>query len=802
MTGPTRVAALAAAVALAACTGTTPPASGALLNEPTALAFFRGVTIKSGLDSTGPYPYRPYIAIANAGSNDLSILDGADDSLVRAPALLRGLVYPVPGRPVLLASADLGDVTHKPDLLVVVTAGDSPTGGGSQLEVIRTWAADGAIVGPPVDLGADILALVSLPPDPANPGTAQLVAALAGERIAVVTFTRSTAGDGTGIDPSAATIAVSDPLGFQPMDLALVPGDRAHVYAASHEPLPGGVLGVAEVNLTGTPAFGRALNANAPTRLVAGALLAESDELRDLSSAVAAAWDETAFTDASLGFAPRPTVGRVYAVLDESGCGLQAAIGCGIVAIDPVTGDLLPDPTPSGTFHAPFLAPIAIPGIQALATSIPRTPQFAPDPLDPQYAVTWLRIAVSVGFRQTTAAAGVASADGVLNFVDLARWDTPSEQSAHENVRATVASSRPAGTPGSQWIVLQGPGGPVSHLDAAGLTTSVAVTAGYTPTDTWTVGRESVLPNLTSRRAEPGYDGTPSIALQQTSADGSVAAAVRLWDPMLGVHAGDTVVLEPSGLGTCGPFEATVTELVAPDLVHPGGWVRLGHRVLAPGTPAVPAATLAGWNGCVDQIPTARPATGGPFFAATFRAGEYVLVRGTGTAALHVGRPQLGVPFTVEWQDETPLAATCLLPPAAPWTDPRVGTVPSCDPGSACRDACELLLRVRLARRTAYVPELPADLTGPALRFTLALEQPSQPVYRDMGLTLTTSDGKVPFRVGTTVGSPTDARAVVPFDRSPWSNASGIRFLVPFAGGIVLDGTPTLPGVAASNTIF
>ena len=148
---------------------------------------FRGVTTKHGLDPANPSrPYFPHIAVANAGANDVSIVDGVDDSLVAAPIPLRGLVYPLPGRPALLASGDLGDL--KPDLLVAVSAGDS------RLQIIRTWAADGAVVGE-VDLGADVLALAALAPDPGAPGAVQIVAALAGERVAVVTFTRTAGGD-------------------------------------------------------------------------------------------------------------------------------------------------------------------------------------------------------------------------------------------------------------------------------------------------------------------------------------------------------------------------------------------------------------------------------------------------------------------------------------------------------------------------------------------------------------------------------------------------------------------------------
>ena len=260
-----RLAAAVAALGLAACKSTSAPAITALFEEPSAVAVFRGVTTISGLDTspTAPYPYHPFIVLANAGRNDLAIIDGTDDVQVPAPVPLRGLVYPVPGRPLHLLAADLGD--RKPDLLVVVTAGDLPWLGGSRLQVIRTWEKTGAIEGA-VDLAqylpttaaqdsptADVVDLLALPFDPAVPGTVQVVAALAGERIAVVSFGR--AASGTAIDLGRTQVTMSAPLGFQPLHLALIPGDRSRVFAASTDPLPGNVQGVAEISLTGTPTF-------------------------------------------------------------------------------------------------------------------------------------------------------------------------------------------------------------------------------------------------------------------------------------------------------------------------------------------------------------------------------------------------------------------------------------------------------------------------------------------------------------------------------------------------------------------
>lgn len=773
----TRLISAAALVAvLAACSSTAAPEAGALLKEPSSVAVFRGVTIKSGLDPSASPPYRPYIAVANAGSDDLTILDGVDDSVLPAPALLRGLVYPIPGRPVLVAAADLGD--GKPDLLVVLTAGDLPWLGGSRLQVVRTWAPDGAVVGS-VDLGADVLALAVLASD--APGSVKIVAALAGERVALVTFSRSTAGDGTAIDPALATTAVSAPLGFQPVDLAVIPGDTSRVFAASLDPLPGGIHGVAELDLTGSaPAFSAALDAHAPTRLVGVAHLAEAIPL-------STALDQAAF----VGQTP---VDRVYAVLDESGCGLLASIACGLVAIDPVTRDLLPDPTPAGTMHAPFRAPIPVVG-SAVALGVMGPPKEPPSAAEPQYAGTYVRIAAGSGARQTTAIGGLAATDGALTIVDLARWDVPNQQAIHANLRATVTPTRPEGTAGAQWLVLEAPGGgTVSHLDAVGLTTSVGGTAGYTPSDTWTVTREGLLPNLLLRRAEAGNDGAPWLALQQTAPGGSVQAAVRLWDPTLGVRAGDTVVIDPTGLGSCGEFEATVADVAPPDATRPGGYVHLTHRTFSPGTPVVPPATLAKWNACVDIIPVGAPPGSGPFFAATFRAGGYVLVRGAGSSLVHVGRPELGQAFSVAWQDETALASACPLPPSVPWPS----TPPACD--ATCREGCELLQRVRLARRVGYVVEPPSDLTGPALTFTLALEEPSVAVPRNVALVIATTEGRLPYRAAPNVGVPLDPRAVVPFDRSPWSAVAGVRFFVPYASGDVLDMSPTLEN-GLGNTI-
>jgi hypothetical protein len=787
-----RLAAVLAAVAAAACTSSSAPQAGAHLAEPSSVAVFRGVTIRSDLDPSGlstPNPYRPYLAIANAASNDLSIVDGVDDTLITAPAVVRGLVYPVPGRPVILAAGDLGDLG--PDLLVVVTAGDLPWLGGTQLQVIRTWAADGAIVdrtdgAPAVDFGADVLALLALPPDPAVPGAVKLVAALAGEQVATVTFKRVSGSTRIDVDAAQATVTRSGGLGFQPLSLAAIPGERTRVFAASTDQLPGGTFGVAQLDVTGTPFLAAELNAHAPTRLVAAGRLAEVAGLSPDTTAAA--------------FAGSPAVDRVFAVLDESlracpelgpgarcaSCGFDAAIPCGLVALDPdpLKRDLLPDlvdPALAGSMHGPFRAPIPVPFPLALGFSGP--PVRA---VDPQYAGSYQRVASGSLTWQTTGVLAVASADGYLTFVDAARWNVPSSQFISPSVTAKVASTRPSGTSGTQFLTLVDPhsGATVAHTDASGLTTSVTVTAGFTPTDRWTVTREGALPGLVTRRAESFGDG--SLALQATSG-GVAQEVVRLWDPTLGVTAGDIVVIEPTGLGTCTRFEATITGLLPPAPARPGGSVTLGHR-----TP-----TVVAWDRCVDLLAaTSNVAQQGPGTLATIRAGGYVLLRGTGSGARHVGRPAMGQRFEVAWQDEAALttgADRCALPPAVPWP----GGGAAC--GDACRARCDALVRARLSRRIAYVNELPAGVTGPALAFTLGLAQPTGTVPRDLALVIDTFDGRAPFRLTVSAGYPVDPREALPFDRSPWAKDGGIRFLVPWAGGSVLDTTPSVSGGAPTT---
>jgi hypothetical protein len=754
VTNPLRLAALAAAV-LAGCGDDPAVEQGLLLAEPSAVAVYRGLTPKRA-------DVRPYVAIANAASNDLTILDAVDDSPVLAPVPLRTLVIPVPGRPALLASAELGDSTagdEKPDLLVAVTAGSSA------LQVIRTWVSGGGVAcggegeDPCVELGADVLALVALP-SPA-PGEALVAAALAGGELAVVRYRRAGTPDGA-IDLAGVGVS-STALGFQPVSLAVTPGVGTHVWAASPD-----LDGVARIAVAaGVPSYaGELLNARAPTRLVAAARLAE----RAAGSAVVyqqAGVDPAALVSA---FEGQPVVERVYAILDESSCGLDAEIACGLVALDPLapapTVDaLVPDPTPLGTMHAPFRAPIPIPG-RALALATTPPPVNPPSPADPVFAGTYMRIGTNLGARASTGAAAVASSDGGIYYVDLGRWEIPSDRLVHENVGVTVTASGVPGAPA---------------LDPA---VAVTVTPGYTPTARWTVTYEGVLPGLLSRRAQIRDEGGPALALQVGEGEGA-SEVVRLFDPTLGVTAGDTVVIDvvdPDAPGTCtGQFEVQVAGFVQPaSATIAGGAVRIAEKDPSNGK----------WHSCFVDLTSPGATVEG--LRATFRGGTepFVLVRGAAAAAVHVGRPRPGLEFSLVWTPET--TAACPLPPAVPWPA-SPDAVPLCDEG--CRLACQDLLRARLARRIGYVPESAAiDPQGPALAFTLAAV--AEPV-RDLALVIDTREGRAPMRQGDPAGPGLNPGAVVPFDRSVFRPASGVRFFVPYASGVVLDATPTARGGVA-----
>jgi hypothetical protein len=720
MTARVRIAAAALACALAACGDDEAQPQGLLLAEPNGAAPFHGLT---GSDTTA----RPYLAIANAGTNDLTILDALTNRGVPAPFPLRTLVYPVPGRPVLLASARLGDGNDRPDLLVAVTAGDS------RLQVIHTWDASGAI-GDTVDLGGDVLAIVAVP-SPA--GRARIAAALSGRRIAVAEFIR--VGTAAPYEIAPATTSV-DPISTNPVQLvalAAIPGVEDRIWGATPDE-----NGVAEIAIgpDGTPSYaGTILDAGGPTRLVAAARLAE----RGLGEGGLdpANWATTS---------PEP---RVYAVLDESGCGPGTPTSCGLVALDPGTRTRALDFAEPPAIRQPR-EPLALRGSAvALAASGPPAVPPSTAAEDQKYAPPFMRLWPAPGPRPTTAVAAVASTDGAIYFVDLARWELPSDQAensglVHQNIGAAVSSVRaPATESGAveQWLVLDPPGAGtvVAHTDPA-LSSAVRLTPGFTPSDRWTVTREGVLPGLSSRRAEAV--SATSLALQ---VPGGGSEVVEVANPAVGIRAGlgeagDLVVVtDPSAVGSCAAtFEGRIVGFDAPATGSPGGALNV--------QPAEPR-----WADCFTGLP------GKPNLRATVRAGGYVLVRGRDPSVVQIGRPELDVEFAV----------TTAVAPRISYVPERCVPVP---PATTC----------------AWT--LP-DPVGPALAFTLALETGAgEP--RDMQLVIDTREGRTPFRALDPLGAAVGARGIAVWDPSPLSAGSGIRFLVPYGTNVVLDATPTQAG--------
>jgi hypothetical protein len=747
----TRRGLLVLALVATACSDRSATPPGVVLRQPSAIAVFHGYTIKD------PVNLRPYLAIANASRNDLSVVDAVDDTPVLAPIALETLVVPV-DRPAMLASSSLGD--GKPDLLVAVSAGSS------ELQLVRTWTSSNAVVeGSSVDLGDDVLAMVAVP---SPPGTTRIAAALADRKLAIVEFARAL--EGIGIEVVAAEVQALD---FQAIGLAAVPGDEARLYAASLEEI-GGVQGVAEIDLS-TASWGvRGIAARAPTRLVAAARLRER-------RADALAADATAFDEQEL-------VTRVYAVVDEGSCGPGRRVDCGVVVLDPAlegAGGIPED----WAGWMPYRAPIRVPGVP-LALAVAHPPQQPPSPADQVYHSEHMRLWAGSA-QATTAVGAVASDDGSIYFLDLGRFKlaTSAPVPPATGVRVT---SPPAGA--RLWLQDLESGAFAPNVTEAAGPRYVAVTPGYTPTETWTVTHQGVLPRLQGRPAEAGRVDATTIWLALQVGDGPpasgriVSQVVQLHHPALGVEVGDVVVLQRSGVCAGTAFEGRIAGRLPPSAAHPGGAV-----ALEPPADAVP--------GCFEELGDAIDTGGGlaTGLQATIRAGGAVLI---GERTGYAGRPQLGVPFTLAYPpdggpgDEEALLALCPL-------DEEPFDAGSCGP--ACRVACDRLVLARKARRIHHLSEdcggVPGCLArgwegfpvvnGPALQLRVGLdaETGSEPA-RDMSVRLETSSGIAPlsFRPSPAVR----ANGAIAFDRTPWNPEAGYRFLFSYPSDMVVDVTPSV----------
>ncbi|HET8539196.1 MAG TPA: hypothetical protein VFL83_04930 [Anaeromyxobacter sp.] len=734
----TRSLPLAAALALAAagsgCTKGESSAAGARLRQPEAIAVFQGVTLASP-------KVRPYLAVANASRNDVAIVDAVTNDPVKAPVVLRTLVVPVPDRPSLLAAASLGDETveqpHRADLLVAVSAGDSV------LQVIETWDSKNLVHSDPaeagalaVDLGHDVLALAPLPPDPADPGVARIAAALSDGLVAVVAYRR---GDGDAIVHGSTAIRTT-PLPFQPVAIAAMPDDPAvpglqtAIYLASREAVdPGAVppiFGVAELPGADVEAQPRVLGARAPTRLVAAARLQER-------------FDHSA--DSGTGAFQAERVPRVYAVLDESACGPDKPIDCGVVTLD--AGPAVP----SGSMAIPddyaglmpHRAPMRVPGrpLAIVAAGPPAVPLGTVDGDPVDYPAGFMRLFMGSVGRATTAVAAVPSDDGKVYFLDLGRFETataaPIVQARSTGPTAPEFEPPPQEDPAQEppatdewlrlWIQDEN-GAFVAPNDAAARRNALTTTPGFTPNETvWSLIWEGVLSaDLAERTGEVMTDvatGQLALALQvgdrPSGGPATFTQVARLWHPALGVKVNDIVVIPVNRMGaglSCegtrrllppgstqvlpNEFEVRIGALLPPSDQHPGGAVTLVPAAQPP-PPAPPDERIPAWQACYDVL--SAGATGTNVVTgvrATIRASGLVL---RGAAFGYAGRPPMGDPGVPRPHElrypggaaEAQLTAEC---PLADWD----GSWPTTHPlacTDACRTSCEQLVIARKVRR-------------------------------------------------------------------------------------------------------
>lgn len=733
---------------LAACNkGSSTPSMR--LSQPSAVAVFSSFTSRHAT-------LWPYAAVANSGQDELIVFDAVDNKVVAAPIVIRPLSIPVGApRPALLATAQftrpLG-AEPRPSLLVAVAAGSS------ELQLVRTWRAAGA-TGPgladeaPIDLGSEILAVVAAPAVEASADPAatlavadrvRVVAALAGGQIAVVEYQwTGDPGSGSAASVGPGTVTTLD-VGFDGLSLAVDPRDPAYVYAATVDPIPPGIHGVAEIDMRPPPAswIARAIDAHAPTRLVAAfslreralsALGAYDQYTQPAADQVASAFQET-------------RVRRVYAWRDPGACGPKTAVECGIAVLDPVAGDVLEDPWRQGDSPKRYLSPITLP-------SRPVAMIVGPPPLNPPASDNATLPGAAPGLppefmridplspRLTTGVLLLPSEDGRNYFADLARWETPS--SVHDLAQDSgtgVFSFRPSPASLPRIGFYRPSYLPMASWPAWDPTTNAAsflqLTPGFTPTDQWTVTFQGYLPDFaTSRAVQVESAGSDQYRVSfQAVPPGSTTPTqvVNVYDPAYGVRVGDVLEFWTDGSAASDtpacpdttpnsqtssalpPVEGKVIAIERPSTAHPGGAlvVQRGDCVpIAQG--GVNASTVCDdqrhgpWNdpehaACWGQLPGARFARirGG---SGTPGAEEFVVVGArTGYAGRAVSSPpdpqdDDGPPFptfSFTSLNEATLVAQCggLIPYPS---DPLA--VPDCD--AACRTVCEQASIARRARR-------------------------------------------------------------------------------------------------------
>ena len=784
-----RRALLLAAAAVALASGCNQGSSGPAfrLAEPSSVTLFWGYSHKS------PGALHPYAAVANSGQDELVVFDPVDDAVVPAPILIRPVSIPLPApRPAIVASAPFtappGSVP-RPDLLVVVAAASS------ELQLIRTWQDPDQVNRPDpglvpeaaVDLVGEVVALVATPTVDANgtitPDSVRVIAALADGRLAVVEY-QWTPATSNPSDPTGAAAPVTtrpqpdfQAPGFHALSLAVdaaVDGGAAvapparpplrnprFLYAATLDILPSNTLGVAELDMAGSPGSWtiRALNAHAPTRLVAAFTLWERatgipGAYDQINIPAVGLGDESSFQGTAPGAEADP-VHRVYAYRDPASCGVNTPELCGIAVLDPATGDVLEDPWHPGQTPKQYLPPIAIPSIPVAL--VPGSPAWNPPAGDVQSESDPLGLhrfveITTAGLRLTTGVLLVPSQDGRSYFADLARWEVPSNtyEINLAGTLASVISYRPSPTDRPQ-IGFYYPKD-VADSDATNGSTArnaweptitaepyFKLTPGFTPDDLWSVTYQGYLPAFAANRpAIIGDDSVPAGMLRVAVQASPSSQVVNVFDPALGVRVGDIVEVwtlgmsaAPGGANRCpdttttdlsgngiAPIEGKIVEVTRPDEAHPGG-----SLVIQPGD-CVPVATVNGtqcdglthgpwtdptpgstyqYNGCWGALAgTAQQvrirASGGGNPADTTLDGKDLVLIGTGTG--YAGRvTSIPLPATPQPPafrfSNDDEGLACPLIPFPSNSAPLA--IPDCD--QACRLACERAAIARRARR-------------------------------------------------------------------------------------------------------
>jgi hypothetical protein len=729
------------ALAVAACT--SQPSLGSRFDGPTAVVAFRGFSRKD-------VAIRDYVAVASSRGDELRLLDPADLQPVLSPGAVFPLSIPTAPRPLLLASAALGDLDANgnplADVLVAASAGGATSdSAGPALQLIETWDATNRVAQtvPLTGLaaGSEILCLVGMPARAASAtlpaANARILVGASGVggidgQLAIVEFTRAQDGSGAVVSGTATVKA----LGFAPADIAVGP-EGATIFVATRDPITttdptfGQVFGVARIDASGDIVSGPV------TALAAGPKDPDNLQIGAGTIAVAAASNvpertvNSSVVSSPETFTPTATPVLVYAALDPSSCGKGKPIDCGIVTIDPaktLTADaasagslvadpaaadpafLIPDSGPSAVAVADraqkYRAPMPVPGVPLhIAIGVPPasgTQRFTTDSLNP--GIPLLSMAPGTGERKSGAVAMVASSDGNVYWLDLSRWGPPSDVSVTRgaqppsSTRVGVTSVTPAALNGSYQLGLwldvapfgTDPFTPAVQADASGIASAIDVWPGFTDADTWTLAYQGPLPSLSARPGLLGTSSTGTYAAIQTRT-GVIATSIA--DPSLGVRIGDIVEVS----GVC---EATVAAVLPAS--DPASAAELDALAAATGVsfkegedrggavrlnPPDPLGVTCR----VDQLPAPGPPSDATI---TVRSSGMVL---SNLKLGYLGRPVLSRPsddpaattFSVSW-------SSALDGPTAP----------------ATRDAQEAQAVARKARRRFYPSDPPCPIAA------------------------------------------------------------------------------------------